>query len=605
MEGQTFPECPVGGASSRCCEQALAPSVWFTESLRCWALPETGPVYGCGPIRESCCMFGHRACFGPGFSLGRCCIGSTASTVAADLAEERATWGSLGQSYHAQCRGQPHDPFGVLCIPQWSSTRYYKLLGHVLYCGPKVNAFAYNLLMMIGLHYAVSVHVPPKEAEQDNAMLLSACFQFYDRRLRAKNFRALKGSVVLISPLLKDFKVLFEGIGLHSLANLMQSDPRAKVVGLPTMSNATWTWPILRLRHAYWKLGAARYPVGYRAWADPTGGDISHCFGGDTTSGTRVYNASALRVLLKGTVQGAPWSSLGSAWMVGLDMELKRAGGTALTCLTSGATLLQEESYLRFTALERSFAKAYNIEAARFHPNGPVQLRCIREGTELDAISANVARMVAPYCIRLALKHAMRRFKEVWEAFGAGRATLLPVFGSALSLLRLGGTTGEVMPWDHDADLMARNGLSMKEFRERLQAGGFTVEKGESDSPLPGTMHWHVHYSDPDLDGITAYIDLFVEPTGVPDVNEVLPRAAFQLHSLPMTVTSETLYWIRPCVPLFNTYRSFALGPPHLSKVEEYSCPGHNACLPQGHVDSDGFLDGGMPDGFAKLDVWE
>lgn len=90
-----------------------------------------------------------------------------------------------------------------------------------------------------------------------------------------------------------------------------------------------------------------------------------------------------------------------------------------------------------------------------------------------------------------------------------------------------------------------RNGLSMKEFRERLQAGGFTVEKGESDSPLPGTMHWHVHYSDPDLDGITAYIDLFVEPTGVPDVNEVLPRAAFQLHSLPMTVTSETLYWIR------------------------------------------------------------
>lgn len=72
---------------------------------------------------------------------------------------------------------------------------------------------------------------------------------------------------------------------------------------------------------------------------------------------------------------------------------------------------------------------------------------------------------------------------------------------------------------------------------------------------------------------------------------------------LPLRTAKPTIQG--PCVPLFNTYRSFALGPPHLSKVEEYSCPGHNACLPQGHVDSDGFLDGGMPDGFAKLDVWE
>ena len=139
----------------------------------------------------------------------------------------------------------------------------------------------------------------------------------------------------------------------------MYSDPRAKVVGLPTVVNESWRWPILHLRQAYWKFSVVNYPAGYGAWVHPDGSDISHCFGGDTTSGSRVYNASTLRVLLKRS------TTVGSAWMVALDLEFKKSGGTALTCLTNGATLLHEESYLVFTALEVSFSQSHLLLRTR------------------------------------------------------------------------------------------------------------------------------------------------------------------------------------------------------------------------------------------------
>ena len=123
---------------------------------------------------------------------------------------------------------------------------------------------------------------------------------------------------------------------------------------MPTSSNGTWAWPILQLRNAYWKLSAVRYPFAYRSWAEPHFGDMSHCFGGDTTSGTRVYNSSVLRRLLNSPQQSA---QLGSAWMLGLDLRLKSSGAPALTCLNSGGTILKEESYLLHTTLEPLLAR--------------------------------------------------------------------------------------------------------------------------------------------------------------------------------------------------------------------------------------------------------
>ena len=67
-----------------------------------------------------------------------------------DLDRGELTWSKLGEEYNAKCFGEAKEATGVLCVPKWSSARYYKLPGHLLYCGENVNSFAYHLLMMTG-----------------------------------------------------------------------------------------------------------------------------------------------------------------------------------------------------------------------------------------------------------------------------------------------------------------------------------------------------------------------------------------------------------------------------------------------------------------------
>ena len=279
-----------------------------------------------------------------------------ARAVANALQTRQESWRSLGEEYHARCRGEAQHPAGVHCVPSWFAGNSRTLLGHILYCGPKVTSFAFHLLMMVGMNYALSLHDPSSSLLGDSD-LLASCFRFYDERLRANRFHALEiGAVVLVSPMIRDFNILEEGLGLHFQTLLVHADPRAKVVGLPTSANGTWAWPVLQLRRAYWKLSVVRYPFAYRSWAHPPKfEDMSHCFGGDTTSGTRVYNSSVLRRLLSSSQQSA---QLGSAWMLGLDLRLKSHKGTAITCVNSGGTILEEESYLLHTTLGASLARS-------------------------------------------------------------------------------------------------------------------------------------------------------------------------------------------------------------------------------------------------------
>ncbi|CAE7230793.1 unnamed protein product [Symbiodinium natans] len=539
-------ECPAGGKESSCCKEATAPSIWLLDTFRCWAsFGGRGDVYASGPLRSWCCLTHFETCFGAGFPPERCCVRPPEVSVANALGRGQ-TWGSLGKEYHARCRGEAQHPAGVHCVPSWFAGNSRTLLGHILYCGPKVTSFAFHLLMMVGMNYALSLHDPSSSLLGDSD-LLASCFRFYDERLRANRFHALEIGAVLLSPTISDFRILEEGLGLDYVTRFVYTDARAKVVGLPTSSNGTWAWPILQLRNAYWKLSAVRYPFAYRSWAEPHFGDMSHCFGGDTTSGTRVYNSSVLR-------------------------------------------------------------RSYDIEAARFHPDASVQTKCITPGTMAEAISANSAGMVVPYCIRLALKHAMQKLKGVWEVVAGPGAKLLPVFGSSLSVLRLGSANGEVMPWDYDADLvLIQEGLDVYKLQHQLEANGFTVRHGDVATPYAGAggseLHLQTEYLDPELNA-TAEVDLWIELDGNSGTSEVLRRSHLQLNTLPVTVDSDVLHWTR----FRGATAPRIMLPPEemhgIKPVEGFQCPDHSACIPTGGF-ADGFLEGAMPDSFAKLDAWD
>eukprot|EP00439_Symbiodinium_sp_Y106_P016897 s3870_g2.t1 len=604
-------ECPVGGIDSPCCMRAAGPSRWFIETLRCWhSFGGQGTAYGAGPLRKWCCGSGSHndRCFGGDFSADRCCVKPPAIAVATALRKE--TWRSIGEQYHAECQGESQHFSGVRCVPDWLSMDYSGLFSHLLYCGPKVSSLAFHLLMMVSMNYALYMHDPGPDVSGHSSMLLSKCFRFYDRTLRASRFHALRAAtVVLLSPMIHDFDVLMEGLALQQLIGLAAKDPRAQVLGLPTSDNGTWSWPVLRLRRAYWKLSAIRYPFAYGSWAQPHHSlDLSHCYVGDTTSGTRVYNSSVLRTLLTSPQQRA---DLGSAWMLGLDLglkHLKNMRGRALTCLTGAGTILEEESYLLHTVLEESLARSYDIEAARFHPAGKVQTKCIAGGTLAEALSANAAGMVVPYCIRLALKHGMQKLKRVVEVFAGPDAVLMPIYGTSLSIMRLGSTEGEVIPWDYDADMvLVLNRMNVRKLRGHLEAAGFTVEYGDVGTHF-GTSGREVHlkteYRDPDLN-ITADIDLWLETDGAAGATSVLPHSRLRLHTLPMVVNSDMLFWMRfrgTTAPRDHLYPNEMHG---YLPVKGFACPGHSACIPPGWLSDDGFREGGMPDAFAQLDSWD
>ena len=89
--------------------------------------------------------------------------------------------------------------------------------------------------------------------------------------------------------------------------------------------------------------------------------------------------------------------------------------------------------------------------------------------------------------------------------------------------------------------------MNVRKLRGHLEAAGFTVEYGDVGTHF-GTSGREVHlkteYRDPDLN-ITADIDLWLETDGAAGATSVLPHSRLRLHTLPMVVNSDVLFWMR------------------------------------------------------------
>ena len=89
--------------------------------------------------------------------------------------------------------------------------------------------------------------------------------------------------------------------------------------------------------------------------------------------------------------------------------------------------------------------------------------------------------------------------------------------------------------------------MNVEKLCGHLEAAGFTVEYGDVGTHF-GTSDREVHlkteYRDPDLN-ITADIDLWLETDGAAGATSVLPLSRLRLHTLPMVVNSDVLFWMR------------------------------------------------------------
>eukprot|EP00928_Gymnodinium_smaydae_P028544 TRINITY_DN21737_c0_g1_i2.p1 TRINITY_DN21737_c0_g1~~TRINITY_DN21737_c0_g1_i2.p1 ORF type:complete len:1372 (+),score=273.36 TRINITY_DN21737_c0_g1_i2:158-4273(+) len=168
--------------------------------------------------------------------------------------------------------------------------------------------------------------------------------------------------IALVSPLVRADEEAVQG----ALASLVReaASRRLKIVGLPTaaVAGGTWplngtaifAWPARRLRLRGQRLRFERYPTGYD-------GASGHCAAGDTTSGTRVYNASVLRTLLatlpdgafaRAHEDGAQVAAGVSELLVSLDFAAWKLHLRAHTCME--APLLEDDYLSRARLFPRS-----------------------------------------------------------------------------------------------------------------------------------------------------------------------------------------------------------------------------------------------------------
>lgn len=254
-------------------------------------------------------------------------------------------------------------------------------------------------------------------------------------------------ATVVISPLALQFVVSQHAIGIKRAVMMFKNYPpeAVNVVGLPQVGlNKRWTWPVRRIRREFWKLQYSDYPTGFKQRL-LRGYDTARCFGGDTTSGTRVYRSSTLTDLLR-HVDPIP----DAAWLVNLDMETQRQGhGT--TVFTCAFCVLQEEDYTHHANLTDALATRYEIEAARFYAEGPVHINC-----QITPSDGNVYQLIhgtgvsAPWCFRYVLREAWRALASWWKSL-TPRHYVVASDGTALTLLR---NSRSLMPWDFDVDAL-------------------------------------------------------------------------------------------------------------------------------------------------------
>lgn len=624
------------GFDRACCKTSGIGSAWYSSMAECWAkmaYDNYGYTAMLFHVRERCCHEGGErgeGCFGGEFTIDKCCALPRQKTHQTWL-DRGDPWSTVGTEIGVVCRGRSET--GIECLPSSRPARSTKQrvaaeLGLLLYCGPHLHRFAYDLLAMVAsLNFrlrALSLSgrsIPGGRGSGERSgesRLLASCYEFFESQLGDLDASETP-AVLMLSPLLEKFEIFSTGHAFYSLSEMMANDPHIGVVGMPTVFNSSWEWPLFCIRRAYWKLSFLHEPLGYSSWPSSKlgGEDAKHCFGADTTSGSRLYKSSVLLQLLR---QGndAPGlaaagnrsaAALGSSWLPHLDLALKASGGPpALTCITGWNAVLHEASYLQHAELASSFLPLHDVEAARFHPQAAIQDIC--DGTvDVDqGMNQNMAGMVVSYCYRKALVAALASLRQAWEKEGTkdgedarGSPMVVPLFGSAVSLFRLGATK-ELLPWEYDADfILFKPGVDVQRFKQRLFDTGFhLIQEGLAASPLHGPGEVHLQFEFQSRYG-SPIIDIWLHEE-FQNHNHNGATFSTSLSGFPVHFPLETLYWIRRrtagtgLAPWLNCRNP---GLPLVCKDV-----GHTACVPT-IVEQGGFNRVLTVDGFIHLDVWD
>lgn len=580
--GDALGHIKVGcGVADECCKdhaiwQSLMP-VWYVMQVSCWGLA-VGSRFDYMQ-QSACCTVPTPGCFGGGFTREYCC--SSPSRIITGMDFDK---GELPRAPGTSCT---RDGRRLAC--HWTG----RPQGVMIYCGERLRALLYDLVTTVSaLHFSLLAWDVLGSSED----LASFCADRVSQEIRGVDPRTFP-AVVLLAPSLTEFDVLIDGHALDALAGHLRDNPRLGVLGLPTVANGSWEWPIFKIRRAYWKLAYSPYPTGYSSWIPDSDG-LANCYGGDSTSGTRVYNASFLHSLL------ADWpADLGSAWLVHLDLRAKVMGVPAFTCLTPWAALLHEESYLRSAELTPALARYHDVEAAKFHAASEVQHHCVGARTDDEMIDSNLQGLVTSYCYRLALRDALHELRLAWAEVASEDRTAKPVLGTALALFR-----GGIIPWDTDADVvLTSTGVSVPELQARLERSGFKVKLSNVYSPLVREHEQHLVLQRTSL-GSVAEIDAWIQ-NSQPLLDVVLPSYAVNVSGFPMNTSrallTKMLTKVRNGAYVPAPARLFGYAAKLDKSREMLICkrPGHNACVPDFELRG-GFVHGEFLDNFVHLDVW-
>eukprot|EP00927_Polykrikos_kofoidii_P066080 TRINITY_DN61739_c0_g1_i1.p1 TRINITY_DN61739_c0_g1~~TRINITY_DN61739_c0_g1_i1.p1 ORF type:complete len:706 (+),score=84.91 TRINITY_DN61739_c0_g1_i1:231-2348(+) len=286
-----------------------------------------------------------------------------------------------------------------------------------MYCGPlpNIQGFLRQLQNELGWEVIHRFNTRPE-----------VCFPFYHWQLQVLSEKEwmLEGrdaAVVILSPYTQDLDVRKHMSSLAAMTvSVLRWPDIYPVAGFAVHDRHHSYWPVRKILHGHWKLSYAKYHTGYDRWiSGGYKGDQQSCFGGDSTSGSRVYAWKALHELLPDVdpVEDA-------SWYVSLDLALKKRDLTAFTCIWGFH--LREEDYLARATLPDVLAKRYQVEVARYLPERDLVTNCFLSHRS-DPLHSNMNNVTSwngysvPYCYRVALNEAFAELSNWWVESGKCR----------------------------------------------------------------------------------------------------------------------------------------------------------------------------------------
>lgn len=495
----------------------------------------------------------------------------------------------------------------------------------VVYCWPQQGA-ASDLrstvrLLAPMLGWSVSVSTAPTAAE---------CFPNLDKDLRALLHQKRLGSLstVLLSPYLKRFALQFNGMRLVRTMDALRDD-REGILGVVgwiavEKEKGHFLWTLKKIRLQYWKLLYSNYSTGSARWLKAEGsGQRKLCYGGDATSGSRVYRSEVLAELLPGVEPVAD-----AAWLVNLDLEARRLSRRRTFVCAHGIWV--EEDYLLHANLTPQLAQRYDIEVANFHPSTGPQVHCLipHEGLVMNVTSKG---LLAPWCYRQTLRSAWHTLATWWRELSPTNF-VVPSDGTALSLFR---NHMEPIPWDLDIDVMLQSreplrafavafnsttvptaedflvfrDVKVSEAQDALRRLGFSWQEGRVNdyTGKGGGVHVAMTFglNMSALGPIHAPLDVMFQRR---DSDTYAMNG--ELFGIPVRLDFDQVLGVSMKYGSEKLVRTYLAGTDNFGNITSLFCgiPDHNACLPNCHASNQangsGVIDCEFADRFVELDFW-